>query len=161
KRGDGQVVLLSGEAGIGKSRLLQELKEHIVGEPSARLEGRCSPYYQNSAFYPVLVHLQRLLQFNREDPPLGKLNKLKGVLESYGFALPEVVPLFAALLSLPLTERHPPLTLTPQRQKQKTYEALRTWLLKETARQPVHLVVEDLHWADPSTLELLGLLIDQ
>jgi predicted ATPase len=76
-------------------------------------------------------------------------------------ALPEVVPLFAALLSLPLPERYPPLTLTPQRQKQKTLDALLAWLLAETTRQPVLLIVEDLHWIDPSTLEFLTLLIDQ
>jgi class 3 adenylate cyclase/predicted ATPase len=161
KEGAGQVVLLSGEAGIGKSRLVQVLKEHLVGELHVRLDWRCSPYYQNTAFYPVIEHLQRLLGFNREDSAHGKLTKLERVLESYGFALPEVVPLFAALLSLPLTEHYAPLTLTPQRQKQKAQEAMLAWLLKETQRQPVHFTVEDLHWADASTLELLGLLIDQ
>ncbi len=161
KEGMGQVVMLGGEAGIGKSRLVQELKERVAGEPHTRLEFRCSPYYQNSALYPVIEHLQRLLQFKREDAPVEKLNKLEGTLELYEFSLSEVVPLFAALLSLPLPDRYTPLTLTPQRQKQKTLEALVAWLQKEAERQPVLLIVEDLHWVDPSTLEFLGFLVDQ
>ncbi|HEV8718487.1 MAG TPA: AAA family ATPase, partial [Candidatus Binatia bacterium] len=161
KEGEGQVVLLSGEAGIGKSRLVQVLKEHVAGESQARVECRCSPYYQNSALYPVIDHLQRLLQLRREDTPEQKLGKLERTLEQYGFSLPEVVPLFASLLSLPLPERYAPLSLTPQKQKQKTLEALLTWLLKEAEKQPVRFVMEDLHWVDPSTLEFLSLLIDQ
>jgi predicted ATPase len=161
KEGLGQVVLLGGEAGIGKSRLVQVLKEHLVGDPHARLEWRCSPYYQNSALYPVLDHLQRLLQFQREDAPEQKLTKVEAALAPYGLARPEVVPLVAALLSVPLSERYPSLTLTPQQQKQQTYEALLAWLLKEAERQPLCLAVEDVHWADPSTLELLGALIGQ
>src|SRR5712692_8313531 len=161
KEGEGQVVLLSGEAGVGKSRLGQELKEQVEREGHTRIEFHCSPYYQNTAWYPVIEHLQRLLQFKREDSPQEKLAKLEGVLEPYGFALPEVVPLFASLLSLPLPERYPPLTLTPQKQKEKTQQAVLAWLLKEAERQPVRFDVEDLHWADPSTLELLGLCINQ
>ncbi len=161
KEGEGQVVLLSGEAGVGKSRLVQTLKERAATESHTRLECRCSPYYQNSALYPVIDLLQRLLQFKRDDTPEAKLTKLEGALEPYGFALPEVVPLFASLLFLSLSERYPPLTLTPQKQKEKTQQAVLAWLLKEAERQPVRFVVEDLHWADPSTLELLGLFIDQ
>ncbi len=157
----GQVVLLSGEAGIGKSRLVQVLTERVAGESHARIECRCSPYYQNSALYPVIDHLQRLLQLRREDVPEQKLDKLERTLEQYGFSLSEVVPLFASLLSLPLPERYAPLSLTPQKQKQKALEALLTWLLKEAEKQPVRFVMEDLHWVDPSTLEFLGLLIDQ
>ena len=161
KAGEGQAVLLSGEPGIGKSRLVQVLKEQVAGEAHARVECRCSPYYQNSAFYPVIEHLQRLLQFRREDSPEEKLSKLEEALGQYGFALPVTVPLFASLLSVPLPERYSPLTLTPQKQKEKTLEALLVWLLKESERQPVRFVMEDLHWADPSTLEFLSLLIGQ
>jgi predicted ATPase len=161
KEGIGQVVMLSGEAGIGKSRLVQELKERVAGGPHTRLEFHCSSYYQNSALYPVIEHLQRLLQFRREDSPEQKLNKLEEALERYKFSLPDVVPLFAALLSLPLPERYTPLTLTPQRQKQKTLEALVAWLRREAERQSVLLIVEDLHWVDPSTLEFLSFLVDQ
>jgi TOMM system kinase/cyclase fusion protein len=159
--GLGQVVLLSGEAGIGKSRLAQALKEHLTEDTHTRIECRASPYYQQSAFYPIVEHVQRLLQFRKDDTPEAKLHKLEAVLGPYGFALEEVVPLFAGLLSLPLAERYAPPALTPERQKQKTLEALLTWLLREAERQPVCLIVEDLHWVDPSTLEWLSLLIDQ
>ncbi|MBI3304473.1 MAG: AAA family ATPase, partial [Deltaproteobacteria bacterium] len=160
KEGSGQVVLLSGEAGIGKSRLVQVLKERAAGEPHARLECRCSPYYQNSALYPVIDLLQRVLRFTREDSSEEKLGKLERWLESYGFDLKDTVPLFASLLSFPSSRFSLPV-LTPQKQKEKTQQAVLAWLLKETEREPLRLAVEDLHWADPSTLELLGLLLDQ
>ena len=159
--GLGQVVLLSGEAGIGKSRLVQVLHEHVTAEPHTRLEWRCSPYAQQSPLHPVIAHLHRLLRWRPDDTPAEKLGVLEETLAASGLALPEVVPLIATLLSLPLPERYPPLTLTPQRQRQKTLDALLVWLLTEATRQPVLLIVEDLHWIDPSTLEFLTLLIDQ
>src|SRR5262252_3893587 len=161
KDGLGQVVFVSGEAGMGKSRLAQGLKEHLTGEAYTCIEYRAWSYYQQSAFYPVIEHMQRLLQLRKDDTPEEALHKLEAALGPYGFALEEVVPLFAALLLLPLAERYAPLTLTPERQKQKTFEALLTWLLREAERQPVCLIMEDLHWVDPSTLEWLSLLIDQ
>jgi TOMM system kinase/cyclase fusion protein len=161
KEGEGQVVLLSGEPGIGKSRLVQELKEQVSREGYTRIEFRCSPYYQNSALYPVIEHLQRLLQFKREDSPEEKLNKLEQMLRAYRFPQADTVPLLAALFSLPHPDGRPPLTLTPQRQKQKTQEALMAWLLEETEKTAVYCAWEDLHWADPSTLEFLSLIIDQ
>ena len=159
--GLGQVVVLSGEAGIGKSRLVQEVKTHVAGEPHTQLECRCSPYYQNSAFYPVIDLLQRVLQLQREDSAKEKLDKLEGALAHYHMSQPDIVPLLASLLLLPLPERYPPLILSPQQQRQKTLEALLTILLTLAANQPVLFIVEDLHWVDPSTLELLNLLIDQ
>ena len=158
--GLGQVVLLSGEAGIGKSRLVRVLTERVADEGAPWLTLRCSPYHTNSAFYPVIEHLQRLLQWHRDATPAARLATLEQALQTVGLPLAEVVPLLAALLSLPVPERYPPLALSPQRQKQKTQEALVAWLLAETARQPVLAVWEDLHWADPSTLELLDLLLD-
>src|SRR5262245_54315845 len=161
KEGRGQVVVLSGEAGIGKSRLVQVLQEHLAGEVYTKLEGRCSPYAQQSPLYPVVEQVQRWLQWRQDDTPQAKLRQLEESLEAAGFVLEEVVPLFAALCSLPLSDRYPPLNLAPQRQKQQMLAAVLAWLLKEAERQPVCLVMEDLHWVDPSTLELLTLLIDQ
>jgi class 3 adenylate cyclase/predicted ATPase len=161
KAGAGQVVWLSGEPGIGKSRLVQVLKENTGAEGATRIEFRCSPYYQNSALYPVIDHLQRLLQFDREDPPAAKLAKLEQRLKTVQLPLRDVVPLLAALLSLPHPANYPLLTLSPQQQRQKTQEALVHWLRAEAEQTAVCCVWEDLHWADPSTLELLGLLIDQ
>ncbi len=104
---------------------------------------------------------QRALQWQRENSPEEKLRKLEEALLPYDMSLPEVVPLLASLLSLPLPERYPPLTLTPQRQKQRTLEVLLTMLLTRAAQQPLLFIVEDLHWVDPSTLELLSILLDQ
>ncbi|MBI3301055.1 MAG: AAA family ATPase [Deltaproteobacteria bacterium] len=160
KAGEGQVVLLSGEAGIGKSRLVQVLKEQVVQEGATQLEFRCSPYHQNSALYPVIEHLQRLLQFQRDDTPEEKLGKLEKALSRYAFDLKDTVPLFASLLSLP-AGRFPLPVLTPQKQKQKTQEVLVSWLVEEAEKTAVYSAWEDLHWADPSTLELLHLFIDQ
>jgi predicted ATPase/class 3 adenylate cyclase len=161
KEGRGQVVLLRGEAGIGKSRLVQALKARLADEPHARLEGRGSPYYQQSPLYPVIAHLHRLLQWRPDDGPREKLQQLEATLARYGLLQPDVVPLLATLLALPVPKRYPPLSQTPQRQRQKTLEALLGWLLEEAKQQPVLYILEDLHWIDPSTLELLGLVIDQ
>jgi class 3 adenylate cyclase/predicted ATPase len=159
--GRGQVVLLRGEAGIGKSRLVETLRERVRREGATHMVFRCSPYYQNSALYPVIDYLQRFLQWQRDDAPEAKLNTLERVLRTSRLPLEEVVPLFAALLSVPLPERYPALHLTPQQQRQKTQEALVAWLLEEAERQPVLAVWEDLHWADPSTLEWLSFVLDQ
>src|SRR5439155_304601 len=111
--------------------------------------------------YPVIDHLHRLLRWHHDAPPAETLRTLEATLAVSGLALAEAVPLLAALLFLPLPASYPPLTLTPQRQRQKTLDTLLAWLFVEAQRQPVLLVVEDLHWVDPSTLELLSLLIDQ
>jgi class 3 adenylate cyclase len=163
KDGLGQVVLLSGEAGIGKSRLVQVLTAHVAAEPQAWLTPcQCSPYYQNTALYPMLDLLERVvLRFAREESPAQKLSKLEGFVVQYGLPLAEAIPLFAALLSLPLTADYAPLTMSPEQQKQQTLQALLTILLRRAAQQPVLFVMEDLHWVDPSTLELLSLLVDQ
>ena len=163
KDGFGQVVLLSGEAGIGKSRLVQVLKEHVAAEPQAWLTPcQCSPYYQNTALYPMIDVLERVtLRFERQESAPQKLSKLEGFVVQYGLPLAEAVPLFAALLSLPLAAEYAPLTMSPEQQKQQTLHALLTILLRIAAQQPVLFVMEDLHWVDPSTLEFLSLLVDQ
>src|SRR5262249_51002585 len=163
KDGLGQVVLLSGEAGIGKSRLVQMLKEQVASEPQAWLTPcQCSPYHQNTALYPLIDLLERVaLRFEREESPQQRVGKLEGFLVQYGFPLAETVPLFAALLSLPLTADYAPLHLSPEQQKQQTLQALLTVLVRIAAQQPVLFVMEDLHWVDPTTLEFLSLLVDQ
>jgi predicted ATPase len=160
--GSGQVVLLRGESGIGKSRLVEALREHVQSEGYRWLTFRCSPYHTHSAFYPVIDALEHLLQWSRDMSPEAKFTQLEQALQRYRIPLQEAVPLFAALLSLPLpTEGYPPLSLSPQRQKQRTQEMLVACLLEETHRRPVLAVWEDLHWADPSTVELLSLVINQ
>jgi class 3 adenylate cyclase/tetratricopeptide (TPR) repeat protein len=162
REGLGQAVLITGEPGIGKTTLVETLRMEVRREGATRIIFRCSPYHQNSALYPVIEHLQRVFQFERDDPPAARLEKLERVLTAYRFPLAEMVPLFAALLSVPVPEgRYPALGLTPQQQKQQTHDALAAWLAEETERQAVLAVWEDLQWADPSTLEVLGLVIDQ
>ena len=159
--GNGQVVLLSGEAGIGKSRLVQELKDRTSQDGATRIAFQCSPYHQNSALYPLIAHVERLLQFALDDTPQTKLDKLQQMLGRYRFPQPDTLALFAALLSLPHPESVPPLTGSPQQQKEQTQEALVAWLVEDAAQQPVYTAWEDLHWADPSTLEVLHLLLTQ
>jgi class 3 adenylate cyclase len=161
KAGHGQVVLLSGEPGIGKSRLVQALKEQVLAEGATRIEFRCSPYHQNSAFYPIIDHLQRLLQFTPHESPQAKLTKLQQALVTYRFPQADTLPLLAALLSLPHPEGIAPLALSPQKQKQKTQEALVSWIMEEAEKAAVYCAWEDLHWADLSTLEELTLLLEQ
>ena len=132
QRGLGQVVLVSGEAGIGKSALVRALRHHIGREGVARITYRCSPYHTHSAFYPIIGHLERLLQFERDEDPATRLSKLERLFQTYTLPLEEVVPLFAALLSVPLPEdAYPALALTPQQQRQHTHDALLAWLWKK------------------------------
>ena len=162
QEGVGQVVLVSGEAGIGKSALVGALRQHVGHDGALRLTFRCSPYHTHSPLYPIIAHVQRVLHVVPEDTAAGRLAKLERLLGTYRQPLTEVVPLLAALLAIPLPEeRYAPLTLPPQQQRQQTLDALVAWLLEEAERQPVLAVYEDLHWADPSTLELLGMLVEQ
>ena len=162
KAGLGQVVCISGEAGLGKSALVEGLRAQVRAEALPRIAYRCSPYHTTSALYPIMTHMEHLLQFAPDDPPTIKLSKLETGLQPYDLPLAEVVPLLAGLLSVPLPEdRYAALTLTPQHQKQQTLDALLAWMVAEGERQPVLVAWEDLHWADPTTLELLRLVIEQ
>nr|AFK79259.1 adenylate cyclase [uncultured bacterium F41-01] len=161
KDGAGQVVLLSGEPGIGKSRLVEALKDTVMHEGAPCLELRCSPYAQNSALYPVIGHVQHMLHFQADETPDNKLEKLQHTLSRSRFPQADTLPLLAALLSLPHPAACPPLSLSPQRQKEKTYEAIVAWLCEEARQQAVTYAWEDLHWADPSTLELLTRFLAQ
>ncbi len=162
KEGLGQVVMLSGEAGIGKSSLVEGLWRHVREEGLTRMAFRCSPYHTNSALYPIIDYVQRTLGWHLDDTASTKLAKLEQAFDHTRVAREEAVPLLAGLLSLSLPKgRYPTLSLSPQQQRQQTQDVLVAWWLEEAERQPVLAVWEDLHWADPSTLEVLGLLVDQ
>ena len=163
--GMGQVVLLIGEPGLGKSRLVHTLKEHVLGwmvegEVDAPvIEWRCSPQYQNTGLYPAIEFYERALAFAREVSPQARFDRLLHRLEQYDLARPETMPLWASLLSLPTPDRFPALSLPPTRQREETFRVMLDWLHTRAARRPVLFVVEDLHWIDASTLEFLGLFL--
>jgi class 3 adenylate cyclase/predicted ATPase len=161
KDSEGQVVLLSGEPGIGKSRLVRELRGRLEGEPHICLLRQCSPHHQTSPLHPVIEQLERAAGFERDDPPATKLDKLEVLLAQGTEKLDEAVPLVAALLGVSTGDRYLLPELTPQRQKQRTLEMLVDQLEGLAARQPVLLVYEDAHWIDPTTQELLGLAIER
>jgi len=145
KAGQGQVVLLSGDAGIGKSRLVQTLKEHIAHESHTRWECRSSSYFENTALFPLTDLFQRLLRFQAEETPEEKLERLEQTLSQYRFPLEETMPLLAPLLAVPVPEhRYPPLNVSPQRKRQKTLETIVAILLELAERQPVLFILEDL-----------------
>ena len=162
KEGHGQVVLIQGEAGIGKSRLLGALRERVAGEHYIWVAVRCSPYHANSTLYPVIEHLKRVMHWKPEDDVAARLEKLEDALRTQSLPLEEVVPLYAELMSLPLPEdRYPALQMTPQQKREATLDAVVGWLLDLADQRCMLNVWEDLHWADPTTLELLGLYIEQ
>ncbi|MCZ6811749.1 MAG: AAA family ATPase [Planctomycetota bacterium] len=162
KEGHGQAVLIQGEAGIGKSRLIEALREQVAGQDYLWVAHRCSPYHANSTLYPVIEHLKRALGWTPEDGAQAKLEKLEAALKGQSLPLAEAVPLYAELMSLALPEdRYAPLELSAKERRERTLDALARWLLEEAERRPVLNVWEDLHWADPTTLELLALYIEQ
>jgi class 3 adenylate cyclase len=156
--GGGRVVLVTGEAGIGKSRLVHEFLETTSGRPQARLVGRCSPYHQLSAFYPIIDIVRDAIGISAEEPADAQLETLEAGLHRLDLPLHPNVPLLASFLSIPLGDRYTPLGLIPQKEKERTLEALVAMVLRLSESRPVVIVVEDVHWADPSTLELLGLI---
>ena len=160
KAGDGQIILVSGEAGLGKSRITAALEERLHAEPHLRLRYFCSAYHQDSALFPVIDQLGRAAGFARDDPPTAKLEKLEALLA--GAAPPEEdVALLADLMSLPASERHPLPTLTPQRKKERTLQALIRQLDGLAREKPVVAVFEDAHWLDPTSRELLDLTVER
>jgi predicted ATPase len=160
KTGDGQVVLVSGEPGLGKSRLTAALAERLHTEAHLRLRYFCSPHHQDSALFPFIHQLGRAAGFGRDDTPAAKLEKLE-VLLALAASPDEDVAFLADLLSLPPSERHPLPNLTPQRKKERTLEGLIRQLEGLALRQPVVMVFEDAHWIDPTSRELLDLTVER
>ena len=161
KAGEGSVVLISGEPGIGKSRIAETIVERLSAEEFTQLRYFCSPHHVDSALYPSITQLERAAGFRREDIAEQRLVKLEGVLAQGTNDLNETVCLLADLLSIPTGDRYPRLELTPQKRKEKTLTALITQLDELSRRQRVLMVYEDVHWSDPTTRELLDLVIDR
>lgn len=172
REGTGQIVLLVGEPGLGKSRLVLALKEYVLGQNDRRgsggppqgfpqqddtqvIEWRCSPHYQNTGLYPVVEFFERAIGVRPEEPARDRFDRLLSRVAKYGLDRPEIVPLWAALLSLPAPDWFPPLALSPARQREETFRLILEWLQVRAARVPILFVVEDLHWVDASTLEFL------
>ena len=160
KTGEGQVVLLSGEAGIGKSRLTAALLERLASEPHTRLRYFCSPQHTDSALYPIIGQMERAAGLAHDDKPQAKLDKLDAVLAQTSTS-PEDAALFAEMLSLPNDGRYPALELTPEQRRQRTLEALTSQLAGLARQQPVLMIFEDAHWIDPTSLEVFGRTVDR
>lgn len=158
--GRGQVAAVVGEAGIGKSRLVQHLRDQANGRIGAWLDGRCSPFQTNSALVPIAELLQGLFGLRADESTDATIARLEKGLRPYGLT-GEEVPLLASMLGLAIADRFPPLDLSPQRQKERTLETLVSLVLSMAEKSPVVFFIEDLHWVDPSTLELLGMLVSQ
>jgi predicted ATPase len=159
--GLGQAVLVSGEAGIGKSRLVQAFRERIAERGHSWLECRCSPYTQDSAFFPVLELQRQGLGLGAEVPPRERAERIEAGLTAAGFDLDQAVPLMAGFHGLPLPERYEEPVLSPEGRRKKTLDLLVDWLLRLGSLQPLVLLMEDLHWIDPSTQELLGQILER
>ena len=174
QEGVGQVVLVIGEAGLGKSRLVRTLAqsvlsandgfdtgEHEAGKSPILIEWRCAEHLRNSELYPVADYLERLVDSGRSEGVADRFEQLARHLENYGEGRPEILALFAKLLLLPADERYPQFALTPAREREETFCALREWVLAQSRRHAVLFIVEDLHWIDASTLEFLNLFISE
>src|SRR3954453_20719167 len=160
KSGEGQVVLVSGEAGIGKSRLTAALLERLSGEAHTRLRYFCSPQHTDSAFYPIIGQMERAAGLAHDDKPQAKLDKLDAVLAQSSTSTQDAA-LFAEMLSLANDARYPALELTPQQRRQRTLEALTAQLAELSGQQPVLMIFDDAHWVDPTSLEVLGRTVDR
>src|SRR5216683_3462131 len=158
--GEGQVALIIGEAGIGKSRLVQRFHEQIKGTPHTWVEAATAPFFQNTPFYSISGLLRQLVAL-RGDQADGQFPQLASRLTSAGVKPAEAIPLIAPLLNLPLSAKYPPSSLSPEQQRRLLLATLVEWVLGAARVQPFVIVIEDLHWADPSTLELIQLLAEQ
>ena len=160
KSGEGQVVLLSGEAGIGKSRLTAALLERLAAEPHTRLRYFCSPQHTDSAFYPIIGQMERAAGLAHDDTPQVRLDKLEALLAQTSTSI-EDTALFSEMLSLPNDGRYPALDLAPEQRRQQTLQALGSQVQALARSKPVLMIFEDAHWTDPTSLEAFGRAVDQ
>ena len=160
-KGEAQVVLISGEPGIGKSHLAVAFAELIASKPFTRLRFQCSPYHTNSTLRPFIAQLEHAARFNADDTPAQRLDKLEGLLNVEPSRAQSLVPLFAALLSIPAVDRYRPLVLNPAQQRRQTLAALLDQFEATARKQPILLLFEDAHWADATSLELIDLTIER
>ena len=160
KTGEGQVVLLSGEAGIGKSRLTAALLERLTGEPHTRLRYFCSPQHTDSAFYPIISQMERAAAFVHDDIPQARFDKLDMMLAQTSTSKQDVA-LFAEMLSLPNDGRYPAIDLAPEQRRQRTLEAIVSQMEALARQNPILMIFEDAHWTDPTSLELFGRVVDR
>jgi hypothetical protein len=160
KTGEGQVVLLSGEPGIGKSRLTAELLERVANEPHTRIRSFCSPQHTDSAFYPIIGQMERAAGLTRDDKLQAKLDKLDAMLAQSSTSTQDAA-LFADMLSLPNDGRYPALELTPQQRRQRTLAALVLQIEAISRQNTLLMIFEDAHWTDPTSLELFGRIVDK
>ena len=160
KTGEGQVVLLSGEAGIGKSRLTAALLERLAAEPHTRLRYFCSPQHTDSALYPIISQMERAAGLAHDDTPQTKLDKLDAVLAQTSTPMQDAA-LFAEMLSLPNDGRYPALDLTPEQRRQRNAGSLVSQMEALARPNPVLMIFEDAHWTDPTSLEVFGRIVDR
>jgi class 3 adenylate cyclase/tetratricopeptide (TPR) repeat protein len=160
-KGEGQIMLISGEAGIGKSRLAAAITECVAQESHTQFRYQCSPYHANSALRPIIEQLERAAEFKSDDTSGGRLDKLEALLNKGPSQVQAVAPLFAALLSIPFGDRYPPLAFSPAQQRRRTLAALLDQFEGHARRQPILLLCEDAHWADATSLELLDLVVER
>jgi class 3 adenylate cyclase/tetratricopeptide (TPR) repeat protein len=160
-KGEGQIVLISGEAGIGKSRIAAALAERIADKPYTLLRYQCSPYHIDSALRPIIEQLERSARFKSSDTSEQRLNKLETVLAMGTSQVRDTAPLIAGLLSIPFGDRYPPLALSPAQQRRRTHAALLDQMENLARKKPILIVFEDVHWADATSLELIDLAVER
>ena len=158
--GEGQVVLIMGEPGIGKSRLLEHFRNKIIGLPHTWVQCTTAPFYQNTPFYPIIDMLEQLLLLGNDDSAVERLAKLESSLKRTNLKLAEAVPLITPLLNVEVPEHYLPLLMSPEEQRRRLLAVLAEWVRSSANAQPLVIVTEDLHWADPSTLELIQMMVE-
>jgi len=158
---EGQVALIIGEAGIGKSRLVQHFHEQIAGTPHTWVEADAAPFFQNTPFHPVIDMLQQSFRWHDDESPDERIARLESALEPAGLKLEEAVPLIGPLLNVPVSANYPPLLMGPDLQRKRLLATLAAWVFGTARLRPLVVVTEDLHWVDPSTFELIQLLVEQ